>query len=356
MKGYPTTYEEVRDYFTSKNCMLKTTKNNYKNTLTKLDCISQCGHENNISFFHFKKSTFKCRKCCMIKTNKEIYKQSNKTESLAIDFLINNEGIYLRTFEKCSADLLFKPDIKSDKWLPLQIKSRTNINNHFNNTNNYKDMFLILICLETNKIWIIESNTIKCKSIHTKYNNVLSNIYNSHYHYCNEKLYFMIPIDKHTQREYNLFMMKVNLLPFIKFCRPNVEHMVYDYMIEEFKIQDKTAYYRNDSENGIRVTLKKNIGLGKKGPYQPNDFDYLWINLPGKLEKYKFYLIPMTILLEMNIITSNHQPGKTSISLYPGGYIGNYPKRIKTLSLNKYLFDYEKIITLSDLFLSLIDK
>jgi len=376
-KNRITPYETILNIFKDRKCNLITPKDKYVNGKTIINYIAECGHENKSTYDNFKKIGNKCNKCSRLKPNREqnlkTYKNSHECEANAIDFLFsltNNNGRFKKTFEKCKVDLLFKPTNDEQKWLPLQIKSRSSNNNNFNHTNNYDNMILILICLETKKIWMINSNEITAKTITVKSNitskynkylinennvfTILCNLYQQYNHYCGEKSQFMIPQGKNTQKEYKLIKMKKKKLKFLKFKKPRVEHKPYDYTIKNYKIQDKTAYIRKDrgKENLIRLTLKKNIGSGFKGPYEESDFDYLWINLPNKLEEVYFYLIPSQKLIELEILKTNVNDGKTSVGLYPLG-INNiiFKSRIKTLSLNDYLFKYDDVNESTNLFI-----
>ena len=360
-------YEQVLKSFNDKKCKLLLTKKEYKNTKQEVKYIASCGHNNTIKIevFRSKNSGVKCVKCSRLKPHRKDniikYKDTNKTETEGIKLLRSQYNFkYLEnTFEKCLADLVFRPnDILDNLWLPIQIKTRSKTGKCFNNTHKYKNMILICICLETKNIWIFDGSDMKCKTIvigeKSKYNDFLVNKkeiykilcnYYKNKNYCKTKIEFIIPNDVTTKKEYEYYNLKINKLNFLNLKRPDVEHLAYDFIIDNYKIQDKCAYIRKDSKNEvIKCVAKKNIGKGKRAPYEEGDFDYIWINLPDKYKETYFYLIPSTKLIDLEIMKTKKQKGKLSFSLYPEGIEHmKYKSRIKTECLNDYLFEYSKI-------------
>ena len=95
-KKFKYTFQEVKDYFTKHNCKLLSTE--YKNQLTNLDYICECGNETIIQFKTFLLGN-RCQKCALEKRKKT-------------------------NIEKYGNEVSMNSDILKEKWVE-KVKNRT---------------------------------------------------------------------------------------------------------------------------------------------------------------------------------------------------------------------------------------
>lgn len=143
----------------------------------------------------------------------------------------------------------------------------------------------------------------------------------------------MTPLSKEQLVEFKYQKIREHNLSFITFDYPEVQNSVVDYNIGEFRIQEKTAKWRSDCKNSLRVPIHR--GNGRK--YNKADIDYLWINLPNEYELTHFYLIPTSELID----SKDESKIKIAQVLKPED---------NTFHYNKYLRKYDEIEYVGDLF------
>ena len=121
----------------------------------------------------------------------------------------------------------------------------------------------------------------------------------------------------------------------ITFINNERQGLVYDFMINGFKVQEKVCSQHNN-RNCIEFKLNKNKGsingIPQKTSYTQGDNDFYWLNLNNKKH---FYIIPEYELISRNYINIDKQ---SSISLTPVS-----KRKNKNSWANEYLFDYTKI-------------
>lgn len=122
------------------------------------------------------------------------------------------------------------------------------------------------------------------------------------------------PENQNCKTEYQNRSDRVRLCPDLIYREPDVHNTVVDMFIEGLRVQDKTG--ERTSAKTFHVTIAKNAGLvnGKqtKKPYDSDDFDILWVFIPGN--KY-FYIIPMRELIKHGIVSTRVSPGRTGLNL-----------------------------------------
>jgi hypothetical protein len=359
-------FEEANKLFETYNCKLLYSEEEYKccyiNSNTKLNYIASCGHENIIQLRIFKNGTGKICPSCVYKersfklTNMQsnLHKlKNNILESDSIDYLINilkNTFDVIKTFDSCKSDIIIKPkDIKEDLWIGIQVKSTTKyINNkyYFNIKKDYENLIIICLCYEDKKIWGFENfelthlkSTLQIANGNSKYKkfeitNNLINYVTDKYKILNKicSKYLLNQLSKTTLIEYNYRNLRVNKIYFINFIENKNHGEVFDFKIDNKKIQEKVGAYVHSKNNKkcdyFNFNLSKCNGRhSKKIPYNKGDNDIYWFHCKNTMI---FYVIPENILIEKGYI-------EKKISL-----IISY-KNINKLWLNNFKFNYDDL-------------
>lgn len=362
-------YQDVVNCFIENNCKLLNTENefneirkNMKNE--KYHYIASCGHTHNVFFNVFKnrKTGIVCPKCT-IENNKEKSRNSlsiNKLKYIEMEFsciqylktLIENDFYIIKAFDCCKADVILKPkNIEKDEWIGIQIKttSKSNRGYGFHLEQNYDDYIIFCICENDKRMWCIPYNDINnivkitignYKSKYSKYevfkeniNNILIKAYNDNKKYNFDELDTPINIFQKREKEYRKFReMKID---FIKFDYHNLEGTVYDFMIENIKVQEKVGCFLKE-DNRILFELCKKNGTNKCIQYSKGDNHLYWLNCD---DKKHFFVIPENILIKNGYVGNIDNIHKIHFKL------PNLNNQFKNLNFwtHEYLFDYEDI-------------
>ena len=358
-------YNEVNEKFKEYNCQLFMTEKEFNKKpriiQEKYPYIASCGHNHEIYFNHFKHRSqgVKCPKCVHLESSinqKEKYKLNpvlpSDLEFESIEYL---KTIIGDTFdvkfngECCLADCCIKPKhITEDSWLMVQIKSTEKPNAingfHFNCSSKYINCIIICICVSDKKMWILDGNTTTTTSIciglkKSKYDEFeitkdtihekITHNYNTFLKYDFETIDTPISPSAKLESENRIYREKI--IPCLPFIRNERQGLVYDFMINGLKVQEKVSSKMKNCKR-IEFSLNKgnssHNGVQQKKSYQKGDNDFYWLNVNNKQH---FYVIPEHELLSRNLINIDKT---SSISLTPNS------KKGKTNWANKYLFDY----------------
>jgi hypothetical protein len=349
-------YQELLTFLNNKSCKMLTTYQDFFNNTNKykkISIISSCGHESHNIYCHVLKNRntgIICKNCIIDKAKN--YNKNNKDfdtlkyESDSFNILFSNTKniIIKKTDEGCNSDLIIKPkNISDDLWLPIQVKSTNCLHNNCYSfsfcKNKYNNNIIILIYIPDRIVWILDNNIVKNNSKisiginKSKYDiykvnlneidKILFRFYNDYKHYHNSFTTINKPISINQQLEQKHKINRENKLNFLNFEYPTQNQLVYDFKINNFKIQEKVASKRIN-RNAYAVILAKKIGNHKLSCYNKNDNDFYWINIPN----FKFFiLIPENILIEKNIINNSNNKKKNI-----------YIK--KTIHIDNWLFPY----------------
>jgi hypothetical protein len=366
-------YENVVEEFNKRNCQLITTKEEYLQILEiskkcnyKLNYIASCGHNHTVFYNVFKSRntgvvcpSCKNKKTCKtIKTkmeNNELSKNCNIEQEFKFikEFqkFIKNDFDTVKAFDGCNVDLIYKPiNIIEDKWVGIQVKT-TNIRRltysfHINNI--YKNCLILLYCIEDKKMWIIPENIINNqKKISIGYNKSKYDCYNvsekdiiyklNEFYNNTTKFNFNIintPTNIYQQREQIFRKYREQIINFIKFDYDEMEATVYDFKINNLKIQEKV--YTSNKENMFRFILCKNNGLNNIVQYDIGDNDFYWLNCDNK---ETFFVIPEKSLIEKGFIgnkTENKNKQALKITI-------KEELHYKSKWLEPFMFNYKTI-------------
>lgn len=378
MKTYSDLVKEVE----SKGCKLNWDENDfetkYKNFKSMIDIISTCGHESCVqhSNFIYKNTGVVCKKCVINRTsvtmtarlidnNEQEYRVIHAFKTFCqneIDFMICDDGTL--------ADFAFRPsNFVDDIWLPVQVKT-TNHQSHgiykFHMNNKYKDIYLLLFSIEDQRIWLIDGNNVdvdktsisigQYNSMFSKYeicaNDLcfeLRKIYSKKSEYIKSFEQINTPITEYCAREREFRAMRAEIFKNIQFTYPKIDNRVYDVVLNNcFKVQDKVIceFFQNKTnkpnEKRAKPSWVVNMDRQKRNKYKKGDNHFYWLFLP---DKKGAYVLPETVLIEHNIISSSEKQSTEKINqliLYP--YDAHAVHR-KTGWCNEYLYFFDKDIS-----------
>ena len=363
------TYEDVVKNFLDKGCSLSMSKEEfyekYKNNTCKINYVALCGHENIVSYKNFitLNQGLNCPKCvnknisCKLK---ELYSNDNKLSSLQqelkcinyIKDLIGDHFTSIKSFDGCKADIVIKKfEEIEDLWLGIQVKTtnkKTERGQYYFrlNNGNYDNCLLLCICDEDKKMWLIPYEEVKGlktigvaqKSKYNKYEVSQENLIEklNNYYTTINKFEFKIldtPTSITHQQEQKYREIRETKINFIKFKNNDMEGLVYDFMIDDKKVQEKVGTICKNNYNSYMFNLAKYDcrvdGKCKNQSYEEGDNDLYWLNCKNG----KFYVIPEDALFVNGYIGKNFTKQKLYVS----------PTNENTEWCNEYLFDYNNV-------------
>lgn len=295
-------------------------------------------------------------KAVTIDANNNTINPFHKYESDAFEILSNllkNNFIVKKTNDGCKCDMYIKPiNTINDKWLQIQLKSSKfngRVYSFALHNNKYNNMLVILYHLIDKKLWIVDGNLLpsvnkltigKKKSIYDKYvlniENIIKTIFNYYQSFTlfneNEILEQLNSANliEHVHR----IKRENKLKNIIDIEYPKDDNMVYDVLINNYKVQDKSG--RKKTRNGhdyFEFVIKKS--KDNKKWYNKNDNDFYWFyNSFNSM----ILVIPENELLIHNYINENKQKKLKS------SFCINF-KNITKNKFSNYVFDYNNLDT-----------
>jgi len=359
------TYNKYVKLFKDRNCkllysldefiiLLNNNDLNIRETTVKY--IAQCLHENEMIIHSFDTGSGNICNTC-VKIEQKTRCGDNRS------FIIEDKGIvYIKklfkdffeirlTDDGCLADFAIRNiNSKEDLWLPIQLK--TTKSNKYSyifklHKNKYINCIILCLCENEEKLWILNGNEVnETESLHINKSNtckysfeeiIKNNLQNSivkYYNIMQIKQFdeLNIPISLEVQKEQEFRKYRENKCNFITFEYPDETGAVYDFTINNLKVQEKTSYI---VKSALRTHISRQTVNGVRMPsYKKNDNQFYWVHFPCK--KY-FLLFPEIFLINEGFIQTDNQLGKTTF------YISVISIHDKDYKYNKYLFDYNNI-------------
>lgn len=376
-------YEEIQKKFQSHGCTLLITKEEFEKIKGKIyrynfTFTANCGHERCTSLTSIKHCNSEMWICdlCARANNRKFFKEKHNIDILVnlyvehesyliISDILKDKFIVQKLGPSTAADFIVKPiDMIYDLWLRIQIKSTSKIKNNTykfsKGISDYTGMVMACICNEDKKVWFVDYMVLKnvkgCFSItdkpHTKYGRYKCSISEI----CNRILEFyeddftypkvdLITADTpptiKMQMERNYIRLRERNLSFLQFINNDIEGLVYDFKINNYKIQEKGTNTKIDKR--FMFGLNKSNGLKNQQPYKHGDNDFYMFHVNDN--RY-FYIIPESVLIEHKYVTADKQKGKVVIYLYPhtsDEEFSQMNKRYRMAWANQYLFDYKNL-------------
>jgi len=363
-------YETVIEEFNKRNCKLLNTKEEYTEILKtakkgnyKLNYIASCGHNNTVFYNVFKSrgTGIDCPSCVnkRIGNEKKTKMENNEmSKTYAIkqeyDFVIKLKELIqfdfevIKTVEGCLVDIIIKPkNIIENKWIGIQIKTTKTryLTYSFHINNEYKDCLLLLYCCEDENMWLIPENIIqKQKKISIGFNKSKYNIYkiNKENIINNLKQLYITttkfefdtlntPINIYQQKYRKFRETKVD---FIKFDYDEMDGLVYDFKINNFKIQEKVT--KINKEKCYKFFICKNNGsINNHIQYDIGDNDFYWLNCDNM---QTFFVIPENILMNRGLIGNKNSNNPINFKVTVKDELHQ-----NSSWLNPYIFNYDNI-------------
>lgn len=363
-------YIKVKNYVESKQCILLTSFEEFEE-IRKMVCknyyqyvrirfIGICSHESSAVYTNFyKRNTgIRCKLC--VKEYMSVYlkthNHTNITELSGISIIssiLEDRYDIQRMFEGCKADLAIKLKSESSNiWIPIQVKSITSISHGMYsctmNNNDYSDMFIFIVAINDNKIWLIPGSligkisriNISKRSKYNKYMVTNDTIHCKIIEYMPEINRLDLdtinrPITCQQQKEVIYSNKRRHYLHYLIQSQSILQGSVTDFTIGRYKIQEKVLVHVS-SRNRLQCSIKRNNGtinkIRKFKPYCIGENDYYWLHSPID---DRFWIIPEIILHEKGYIQSqNKQKVKTTILFNTD----SYAKHIEWLK--KYEYNY----------------
>jgi hypothetical protein len=370
-------YENVFKEFIKRNCKLLVSKEQFQEITAntkknyKLNYTASCGHNHTVFYNVFKSRNtgIVCPGCKSKEIGKNIKEKMKNGERSKI-YSIEQEFTFIKDFQKivesnfdiikafdgCNSDIIYKPKIiKEDKWVGIQVKTTNQIHltYSFHINNIYKNCLILLFCNEDKNMWLIPENIIgNQKKLSIGYNKSKYNIYKVDENTVSDKLnelYYNTtqfefdilnkPTNYFQHREQEFKKFRQERINFIQFNYDEMEGTVYDFKVNDFKIQEKVSKLY-DEKNKYIFYLCKNNGIldGKRNPiqYDIGDNDFYWLNSENKIY---FFVIPEKILIEKGFI-GNKLENKNKQFLK---FVVKDDLHYKSNWLKPYMFNYETI-------------
>lgn len=364
------------------NLKVLTTKDEWNNTtMTKIEkikikCINDNCNEIRILPIKGINSDTKMCKICSIKKRSDIMNRKtinvnnntfnpfHKYESDAFEImqkLLKQNFIVKKTNDGCKCDMYIKPiNNVDDKWIQIQLKSSKFVGRAYSfalHNNKYDNMLVILYHLIDKKMWIIDGNYLplvnkltigKKESIYDKYVISDKNITQTIFSYFESTKLFseneiLQQLSKMYLVEHKHRVKRENKLKnILNFNYPKEDNMVYDVLINNYKVQDKAGRKKTKNGNEYFEFVVKKSKNNKKW-YNKNDNDFYWFY---NTDNSMILIIPESELLKHNYIVGNNKQEKLKSS-----FCVNF-KNIANNKFSNFVFDYHSmdIVKLTELF------
>lgn len=348
MLKYDKCYDKIFQKMNENNCVLLTSREDFTllrkekgKSSIKVVYKASCGHKNNVftNVFLNRLTGVLCPSCKNIDIAKKLKERSiSKTgqsvnmimEDNTINYikeLISNDFTLKKACDGCLADCFIRPNsISENKWLMVQVKTteKQSRDYGFKCSSLYKNCIIFCFCISDKKMWILNGNEIIVsqkigiglkKSKYEKNEVTIETIKSTLLEYYNSMTLFKyddvnIPISIYQKKEQEFRKFIEYKIPTLMFEYSERSGLVFDYIINGFKVQEKIGYL-DKNKKYILFTIHKNNGreYGKRKfqPYQIGDNDFYWLNFP---DKTKFFIFPEKILIDKGFISTPNNIGK----------------------------------------------
>jgi hypothetical protein len=317
-------YEEIGVHVAKKQCLLVTTASEFaqlpqrKSSIKKIDVQMACGHVESITYNLFQRRTHHICKQCIYKHLKQTtynhhlkISNTNITEKTAYnmveDILLSHYEVE-KTHEGCRVDMAVRPlKSSSDEWWGIQLKSINCVHTQyqFSNIHKYENFVIVCVSIPDKRMWVFKGDTKRSITIgktSSKYEEyeVTSLTFNAHLASILKSLptfplhTLKTPSSKTSIIEHNFRLKREKLFEGdqnLVITYPSMDGARYDVIINNLKVQDKCARFKNKQNcTTLYVDLK-----GRKS-YEKGDNDYYWVNCMDNT----IYVLPENEIFDEN--------------------------------------------------------
>jgi len=333
---HPMTYDEMVQRVENKGCQLICSREDFEANFTDLhdeiSIVSKCGHHTKVPYYNFNKSGIgiMCKECIVRKnTIKDSILQEYRVMKGLQQFC--SQRLEIRILGECtSADLVYRPCGETgDRWMPLQIKTTQKAGPSgsyaFRFVHGYKDMYIILFCIEDQRIWLMDAKDVKYPTgvaigrlnshryakFEISTSELIQNLLDRYNHdngYHRTFSQLNVPVNRLAQQEKEYREFRETVCNGLHFEYPEINGRVFDTVVNQvYKVQDKVTHATNTT-SGMFTKRRKICPI----LYSLGDNDFYWIHMA---DKSGAYIVPEAILLEHGLInTTNYVQEHTSLS------------------------------------------
>lgn len=347
------TFVKIVERFAEAGCTLYTTEEEYSAMKNPMACVfrfkASCGHDNTVTLtnFWYKGTGTRCKDCTKQTVSKKNSGRSDNNRQeyegiLKLASYIEDEFYIERTNEGCLSDMLVKPKYQEDdRWLMVQVKTTQDICHNLYtfsfHENDYTDCIVLCMCMKDEKVWLFDNSQVIGKkkmnigvtekseyfSCQVKKESLGESLHRSYALYRKFSMqHGMKPRSVQQQQEQDYRRLREKGIPYMEFVYPEVENRAYDFIVNNYRIQEKVASIAKKNTkrpiyvvNLYRTLQTRNPNARKYKSYNKGENDFYWIW--KKDNKDTFYVIPEDALIEREYVQvdGNLDNKKKSFSL-----------------------------------------
>jgi hypothetical protein len=346
-------YNKIIQCVTEYGCKLLTTFEEFQEKMrtnkyrgfcfVRIEFVGICGHNSSAVFTNFKvrKTGIRCKDCVkkssaatMCENNTKLQSIQTELESVKlIEKYLTGYDI-IRTPEGCLADIIVREKGSEELWIPIQLKCTLQLSHGMYSFrkvgDKYKDMLLVCVCINENKIWVIPANDINVTnelniSKVSKYNeysvadnSLLCSAIDLHKERCIRKSLedCMRPLSELQQREQIFVKKRVSALPFLSFKMIDMQQSSTDFIVNGKKVQEKVCGYIKN-KNQLMCAMSCNNGTENKKrlfrTYRLKENDFYWLH--SSIDD-RFWVIPEAVMFREGYVSKEDETiGKKGFSI-----------------------------------------
>ena len=176
-------YITIKKCFEERGCTLCTTFEEFEERrkdvckqyyqFVRVDFMGTCSHRSSVVYTNFflRNTGIVCKDCITYKMKNKPKMNLNEIEYEGIKIIetyLQSYYTIMRTKEGCTADLALRCHAEEkDEWIPIQVKVTSNLSHGMYSfrkvKDTYKDMLLLCVCIQEQKVWAIPYNNLTVK-------------------------------------------------------------------------------------------------------------------------------------------------------------------------------------------------
>jgi hypothetical protein len=331
-------YLKIKKCFEERGCTLCTTFEEFeekrKNVriqyyqFVRVDFIGTCSHKSSVVYTNFflRNTGMTCKDCILQQMKNRPKMNLNEIEYEGIKIIetyLQYHYTIMRTKEGCTADLAIRCHTdEKDEWIPIQVKATTNVSHGMYSfrkvKDTYKNMLLLCVCIQEQKVWLIPYNNLTIKSNLnisrvSKYNQYMVDLSSIHDRiesyrnqiHCTTLDILCTPLTDTQQKEQRYSTKRERMFPFLTYEYPIIQNSAVDVIINGKKVQEKVLGFNHKKSTLVGYIGCNNGSKDKKRKFRSyflGENDYYWLH--SSIDE-RFWIIPENVLYEKGLITAN---------------------------------------------------